>query len=92
MTNATNVLWLPSRYGKNLKFTRVNGAAEKLQKVSNELDRLPAHFLDYLRPTQGTYNCRVIAGTRHEPSEFAWLRHRDRYCGRAFSLLVMVEA
>ena len=65
MTNATNVLWLPSRYGKNLQFTRVNGAAEELQKVSNELDRLPAHFLDYLRPTQGTYNCRASAGTSH---------------------------
>jgi hypothetical protein len=68
MANATNVLWLPRRYGKNLQFTRVNGAAEELQKVSNELDRLPAHFLDYLRPTQGTYNCRASAGTSHRSS------------------------
>ena len=68
MANATNVLWLPRRYGKNLQFTRVNGAAEELQKVSNELDRLAPHFLDYLRPTQGTYNCRASAGTSHRSS------------------------
>ena len=72
MANATNVLRLPSRYGKNLQCTRVNRTAEELQK----------------RPTQGT----LPPDRRHEPSEFAWLRHRDRYCGRAFSLLVMVEA
>jgi len=31
--------------------------------VSDELDKLPQRFLAYLRPTQGTYNCRAIAGT-----------------------------
>jgi len=67
MTNAIAVTWLPSRYGKKIKFTRINGAAAELQKVSNELDRLPARFLDYVRPTQGTYNCRMIAGT-NDPS------------------------
>ena len=65
MANAIDVTWLPSKYGKKIKFTRINGAAAELQKVSNELDRMPARFLDYLRPTQGTYNCRVIAGTSH---------------------------
>ena len=63
MSNAVNIVWLPSRGGERLKFTRINGAATALQKVSNELDKLPNRFLEYLRPTQGTYNCRQVAGT-----------------------------
>jgi hypothetical protein len=67
MSNAVNVVWLPSKGGgKSLKFTRINGAAAALQKVSNELDKLPDRFLEYLRPTQGTYNCRPIAGTNRQ--------------------------
>jgi len=62
-SNAVNVVWLPSKGGERLKFTRINGAAAALQKVSNELDKLPNRFLEYLRPTQGTYNCRRVAGT-----------------------------
>jgi len=63
MANAADVVWLPSKYGKNVKFTKINGAAAALQHVSDELDKLPQRFLAYLRPTQGTYNCRAIAGT-----------------------------
>jgi hypothetical protein len=71
MANAGNVVWLPSKAGKNIKFTKINGAAEALQKVSNELDKLQDRFLDYLRPIQGTYNCRPIAGTdRQSPHGF----------------------
>jgi hypothetical protein len=66
MTNAVDVVWLPNKYGKNVKFTKINGAAAALQKVSDELDRLPQRFLAYLRPTQGTYNCRPIAGTNRQ--------------------------
>jgi hypothetical protein len=68
MRNAVNVVWLPTKYGKNLKFTKVNGAAAALQKISNELDKLPDRLLTYLRPTQGTYNCRAIAGTQRRSS------------------------
>ena len=63
MTNAVDVVWLPSKDGRKVKFTKINGAAEALQKVSNELDKLPDRFLVYLRPSQGTYNCRPIMGT-----------------------------
>jgi hypothetical protein len=59
-----DVVWLPSKGGQRLKVTRVNGVAAKLQAVSDELDRLPERFTKYLKPSAGTYNCRVVAGTR----------------------------
>src|SRR5262245_57445704 len=49
LANAVNVVWLPSNHGKNLKFSKINGAAAALQRVSDELDKLPARFLTYLR-------------------------------------------
>ena len=58
-----DIVWLPGKDGRHLRFSRINGAAGALQKVSNELARLPDRFLVYLRPSQGTYNCRAIAGT-----------------------------
>jgi hypothetical protein len=66
MASAVNVAWLPGKYGKNVKFTGINGAAAALQKISDALDRLPDRFLAYLRPTQGTYNCRPVAGTNRQ--------------------------
>ncbi len=59
----TDVVWLPKHGGKTLKITSVNGVNEKLQTVSDELDKLPDSFVKYLTPSGGTYNCRVIAGT-----------------------------
>lgn len=58
-----DVIWLPSHGNKKIKFTSLNGAAEKLQLVSNELDALPAKFIKYLQPISGTFNCRNIART-----------------------------
>lgn len=66
MTKAGDVVWLPSKYGKHIKFTKINGAAAALQKVSDELDSLPDRFIEYLKPLQGTYNCRSIAGTSRQ--------------------------
>jgi hypothetical protein len=57
------VIWLPKHDGKKIKITSVNGVAEKLQAVSNELDKLPPKFIKYLMPIGGTYNCRNISGT-----------------------------
>ena len=51
VANAANVVWLPAKYGKALKFSKINGAAAALQRVSDELDRLPWRFLTYLAPT-----------------------------------------
>jgi D-alanyl-D-alanine carboxypeptidase len=62
--NLTTVVWLPTKSGQRLPFSRINGAARALQAVSRELDRLPERFNAYLYPSAGTYNCRRIAGTR----------------------------
>ena len=58
------VRWLPTHGGGNLQVTTVNGVAEALEKVSAELDKLPDRLVRFLIPAGGTYNCRVIAGTR----------------------------
>jgi len=58
-----DVVWLPKKWGKTVRVTRINGAAQKLSEVSRELDALPAQFDTFLAPTAGTYNCRPIAGT-----------------------------
>jgi hypothetical protein len=58
-----SVIWLPTKWGKPLKLSRVNGAAERLAQVSRELDKLDKSFDPFLFPPAGTYNCRRIAGT-----------------------------
>ncbi len=58
-----DVVWLPRKWGRAIKITRVNGVADKLRAVSAELDALPADFDEHLAPPAGTYNCRAIAGT-----------------------------
>jgi hypothetical protein len=71
MADPADIVWLPGKDGRTVKFTRINGAAAALQNVSDELARLPPRFLAYLRPMQGTYNCRPIAGTnRPSPHGF----------------------
>jgi hypothetical protein len=59
-----DVVWLPSKGAQRLRVSRVNGVADKLQAISNELDKLPDAFTKYLKPSAGTYNCRVVAGTK----------------------------
>ena len=80
MANAVDVVWLPTKYGKRLKFSKINGAAAALQAASNELDTLPDALVAYLKPTAGTYNCRVIAGTNtaERPRSGGGHRHLDR--------------
>lgn len=58
----TQVTWLPKKSGRIVSFNATNGAARQLAKVSDELDRLPAVFDDYLTPVI-TSECRDIGGT-----------------------------
>lgn len=54
--NLVNVNWM----GKNIRFTRVNGAADSLRKVIAELERRP-HLKKYL-PCSGTFYWRNVRG------------------------------
>jgi hypothetical protein len=65
------VPWLPNRGGGTVLVTAVNGVAEKLAAVSRELSQLPSKFSRYLVPSEGAYNCRVIADT-NRPSMHAF--------------------
>ena len=58
-----DVVWLPKKWGKSVKATRINDVASKLAAVSAELDALPSQFDRFLFPSAGTYVCRPIAGT-----------------------------
>lgn len=62
-TTLVDVVWLSSKRAQRLRVTPVNGVADKLAAVSRELDALPERFTKFLAPSEGTYNCRVIAGT-----------------------------
>jgi hypothetical protein len=41
----------------------VNGVDRALEGVSGDLDKLSGELVKYLKPTDGTYNCRRIAGS-----------------------------
>lgn len=58
-----SVRWVPAHGGSTVRITTRNGADKALERVSRELDRLPASYAKYLVPSAGTYNCRTIAGT-----------------------------
>ena len=67
--NLTDVVWLKDHGGKMFKFNSKNGAAAALQAVSNELDALVAkkpELLKFLDNPSGTFNWRVIAGTKRK--------------------------
>ncbi len=57
------IRWLPGLGGGTLQVTTANGVADRVEAVSRELEALPAKFHAYLKPSAGTFNCRVIAGT-----------------------------
>jgi hypothetical protein len=58
--NLVPVRWLN---GRQVWFHQANGAAEALQRVSDEIARLPAGDRRAAERTAGTYNCRTVAGT-----------------------------
>ncbi len=62
--NLVTINWMPSVCGCNVQVNSVNGMAEKLQAVSDEIEStLGAEFDKYLSRTGGTFNWRNIAGT-----------------------------
>jgi hypothetical protein len=61
--NLRAVSWLPNHGGGTVLATAINGVADRLEKVSHDLDQLPAAMIQYLLPLSGIYNCRPIAET-----------------------------
>lgn len=61
--NLVEVTWLPVNEGRKLLFNRRENAAAQLQRVSEELDRLPSQYLKYVKNIDGTYQYRPIEGT-----------------------------
>jgi hypothetical protein len=59
-----NVSWLPGGEGKTVSFTKVNGAAEALSRVAQEVDRLPPETRRYAATPIGTFKWRPIAETQ----------------------------
>ncbi len=61
--NLTTVVWLPNKLNKKIIFSKINGASSQLQKVSQELDKLPDSLIKYCNKLGGTFSWRPIAGT-----------------------------
>ncbi|MFM9940566.1 MAG: M15 family metallopeptidase [Hyphomicrobiaceae bacterium] len=64
--NLADVVWLPTKWGRKVQISKVNGVAEQLAKVGRELDALPPTFNEFLFPAAGTFVCRAIAGTKRQ--------------------------
>jgi D-alanyl-D-alanine carboxypeptidase len=56
--------WLPGHGGGRVSVTVVNAVDKALEAVSRQLDKLPMDLIKFLVPTAGTYNCRMVAGSR----------------------------
>jgi hypothetical protein len=65
------VAWLPKSASGFLPITTVNGVADKLRAVSDELDQLPPEIKKYAFPSAGTFNCRTVKDTGNR-SAHAW--------------------
>lgn len=60
-SNLVEISWLPQTVNKKVLITRVNGVHEKLQIVSDELERLPKKFKKFVVKLSGSFNWRTIA-------------------------------
>lgn len=60
--NLVTINWLPSSENIPILVTSINGVSDSLQKVSDELDKLP-HLHKYLKNIGGTFNWRKISKT-----------------------------
>ena len=65
------VRWMPSISSQTLQVTTINGVADRLRAVSDELDALPISLKRYAAPSAGTFNCRTVKDTGNR-SMHAW--------------------
>ncbi|HRK24637.1 MAG TPA: M15 family metallopeptidase [Beijerinckiaceae bacterium] len=57
------VPWLPKSGGGTVEITSINGVADRLRAVSEDLDRLPLEIRKFAFPSAGTFNCRTVKDT-----------------------------
>jgi peptidoglycan L-alanyl-D-glutamate endopeptidase CwlK len=60
--NLVEITWLPKHVNQKIKISKVNGVADKLKKISEELDKHP-ELAKYLKNPGGTFKWRTINGT-----------------------------
>jgi hypothetical protein len=65
------VAWLPKSGGGFVQITSVNGIADRLRAVSEELDALGPDVKRFAFPSAGTFNCRTVKDTGNR-SMHAW--------------------
>jgi hypothetical protein len=61
--NLVTITWLPRSWGKAVQVTRVNGIADRLKKVSAEIDDLKPEIKTAAYPIAGVLSCRAVADT-----------------------------
>jgi hypothetical protein len=59
----TAITWLPKTWGRPVQVTRVNGIAERLKQVSDEIEALPAAVKTAAYPIAGVFSCRAVKDT-----------------------------
>jgi hypothetical protein len=59
----TAITWLPRTWGKTVQVTSINGVAERLREVSDEIDLLPAPIKLAAFPIAGVFSCRAVKDT-----------------------------
>jgi hypothetical protein len=67
----TTVAWLPKSGGGSVQITTVNGVADRLRAVSEDLDALGPDLKAFAFPSAGTFNCRTVKDTGNR-SMHAW--------------------
>jgi D-alanyl-D-alanine carboxypeptidase-like protein len=65
------VAWLRKSGGGSVQITTVNGVADRLRAVSEELDALWPELKKFTFPSAGTFNCRTVKDTGNR-SMHAW--------------------
>jgi hypothetical protein len=65
------VAWLRKSGGGSVQITTVNGIADRLRAVSEELDALRPELKKFAFPSAGTFNCRTVKDTGNR-SMHAW--------------------
>ncbi len=61
--NMVPITWLSRTWGKSVRVTRINGVAETLTRISDEIDALPATIKAAAYPIAGVFSCRTVKDT-----------------------------